>query len=82
MRKDTTEKKDYKNWDTKKEQTPEDKFNKLFNDFKTDVVKSGILRDIKDHRYYIKPSQKRRIALAEAKMKAKQNHKRRTSGNY
>lgn len=71
-----------KKWNTKKEETPEDNFNKLFEAFKTEVVRSGVLRDAKDHRYYIKPSQRKRIALAEAKMKAKQNQKRRSSGKY
>lgn len=65
-----------KNWDTKKEETPEQKFAKMYDEFKTDVIRSGVLREFKDHEYYIKPSQRRRMKLAESKMKAKQNQKR------
>jgi ribosomal protein S21 len=74
------DKKDFKKWDTKKEETPEEKFNKMYDDFKTDVLRSGILKSVKDHEYYIKPSQRKRMKLAEAKMKAKQNQKRRNQG--
>jgi len=66
-----------KEWDTNKEMTPEEKFAKLFDEFKTDVIRSGILRKLKEKRYYIKPSQVRRQKIAEQKMKAKQNLKRR-----
>ena len=73
-------KKDYKKWDTKKEETPEDKFTKMYEEFKTDVIRSGVLKSVKDHEYYIKPGQKRRMKIAESKMKAKQNQKRRVQG--
>jgi ribosomal protein S21 len=52
----------------------------MYEEFKTEVIRSGVLQDYKDHEYYIKPSQKKRMKIAEAKMKAKQNRKRRDQG--
>jgi ribosomal protein S21 len=53
---------------------------KMYDEFKTSVIKNGTMKILKDHRYYIKPSQRRRMAIAEAKMKNKQNQKRRSNG--
>jgi ribosomal protein S21 len=69
-----------KKWDTKKEETPEQKFAKMYEEFKNEVIKSGILKEHRDHEYYIKPGQRRRMKLAEARMKAKQNQKRNKRG--
>lgn len=74
------DKNDYKKWDTKKEETKEEKFTRMYEDFKTDVIRSGILKSVKDHEYYIKPSQRKRMEIAESKMKAKQNQKRKKKG--
>lgn len=71
-----------KNWDNKKEETPEQKFKKMYEEFKTDVIRSGILKEYKDHEFYIKPNQRRRIKIAESRMKAKQNQKKKSSGRY
>ena len=74
------QKPDFKKWDTKKEETPENKFDRIYDDFKTSVIKSGILRECRDREYFIKPGQKKRMEIAESKMKAKQNQKRRKQG--
>jgi ribosomal protein S21 len=69
-----------KNWETKKEETPEQKFSKMYEEFKLDVIRSGVLKEYRDHEYYVKPSQKRRMKIAESRMKAKQNQKRNKKG--
>ena len=71
---------DYKKWDTKKEETKEEKFTRMYEDFKTEVIRSGVLKSVKDHEYYIKPSQRKRMEIAESRMKAKQNQKRKKQG--
>ena len=73
-------KNDYKKWDTKKEETKEEKFTRMYEDFKTEVIRSGVLKSVKDHEYYIKPSQRKRMEIAESRMKAKQNQKRKKQG--
>lgn len=69
-----------KNWDNKKEETREQKFTKMYEDFKMDVIRSGTLKEYRDHEFYIKPSQRRRMKIAESRMKAKQNKKRNSRG--
>ena len=71
---------DYKNkkWQDK-ELTPEEKFAKMLEDFKRTVIRSGILKEYKKHEYYTKPSQVRRMKIAEQKMKNKQNKKRKNT---
>lgn len=69
-----------KNWDNKKEETREQKFTKMYEDFKMDVIRSGTLKEYRDHEFYIKPSQRRRMKIAESRMKAKQNQKRNKRG--
>jgi len=80
MKYDSKRNSDFKKYDNKKDETPQDKFTKMYEEFKMEVIRSGILQDYKDHEYYIKPSQKKRMKIAEAKMKAKQNRKRRDQG--
>lgn len=70
---------DFKKWETK-EETPEEKFAKMYEEFKISVIRSGVLKEYKKHEYYIKPSQRRRMEQAEARMKAKQNKKRKKRG--
>lgn len=69
-----------KNWDNKKEETREQKFTKMYEDFKMNVIRSGTLKEYRDHEFYIKPSQRRRMKIAESRMKAKQNKKRNSRG--
>lgn len=71
---------DPKKYDNKKEETPEEKFTRMYDDYKNEMVRSGILQSLKDHEYYIKPSQRKRMEIAESRMKAKQNQKRRNQG--
>jgi len=52
----------------------------MYEAFKIDTIRSGVLKEYKKHEYYIKPSQRRRMQIAEARMKAKQNKKRKKKG--
>lgn len=61
--------------------TPEEKFGKMFEEFKFQTIRDGKLRELKDRRYYLKPGEKKRKKIAEAQQKAKQNQKRRKQGN-
>jgi len=79
MKHENTKATNFKKWEAK-ELTPEEKFAKLYDDFKTSVIRSGILRECRKREYYIKPSQVRRMKIAEQKMKNKQNKKRKSKG--
>lgn len=64
----------------RKEETPEEKFQRLFDNWKLDVIRSGVLKKYKEKEYHMKPGEKRRYKEAEARAKAKQNRKRRLRG--
>lgn len=72
---------DFKKWDlNKKDETPEERLARMLDEYKTDMIRSGVMKSIKDHEFYIKPSQRKRMEIAESRMKAKQNQKRRNQG--
>lgn len=63
------------------ELTPEEKFNRMYEKYKLDLIRSGVLREYRERQYFMKPGEKRRKKIAEAKAKAKQNRKRRMKGS-
>lgn len=60
--------------------TPEQKFNKMFENFKLQTITDGTLRILREREYFMKPGERRRKKRAEAQQKARQNQKRRRKG--
>lgn len=54
---------------------PGETLDSLLRRFKKEVVKGGVLQDLKKHEYYIAPSEKRRIKSEQARKRAKKNSK-------
>lgn len=54
---------------------PGETLDSLLRRFKKEVVKNGILQDLKKHEYYVAPSEKRRIKSEQARKRAKKNSK-------
>lgn len=65
----------------KQEETPEQSFSKMYDNFKFQTIKNGTLRELKDRRYFMKKGERKRKKRAEAEQKARQNQKRRARGN-
>lgn len=72
--------KDYSTETARESLTPEQKFNKMFENFKLRTIKEGTLRTLRDRQYFMKPGEKRRKKKAEAEQKARQNQRRRRQG--
>lgn len=49
--------------------------------FRRKVQRSGILRDLRRKRYYVKPSESRRLKAAAAERRRRKRH-RRSAGNH
>ncbi len=71
---------DYSTETARESLTPEQKFNKMFENFKLQTIKDGTLRRLKDRKYFMKPGERKRKKRAEAEQKARQNQKRRRQG--
>ena len=54
---------------------PGENLDSMLRRFKKEVVKGGILQDLRKHEYYVAPSEKRRIKSAQARKRAKKNNK-------
>lgn len=68
--------------DTKEqhELTPDQKFAIMFENFKFQTIRNGVIKEFRDRQYFMKKGEKRRKKIAEAKQKARQNQKRRRRG--
>lgn len=61
---------------------PDESIQSLIKRFKKKVEKNGILRDIKKHMYFEKPSKCRKIKDMEAESRRKKEEIKKTKGRY
>ncbi len=52
-----------------------DNFDKAFRQFRKKVQKAGLMQEVRDRRYYIKPNEVKRLAGKAAKRTAQQANK-------
>ena len=55
---------------------PGENLDSMLRRFKKEVVKGGIIQDVRKHEYYISPSEKRRLKAAAAQKKRKKTEKK------